>query len=77
MMTQHNKVAAAMIYHPFLMICILILALKASTNLNIIVPFIAVPTGRLEEDRGLGVGVGVKAFDDLDDIGGGLKFGKT
>ena len=41
MMTQHNKVAAEMIHHPLLMICILIVTLLASTKLNIIAPFIA------------------------------------
>ena len=30
-----------MIYHPLLMICILIVTLLASTNLSIIAPFIA------------------------------------
>ena len=39
MMTQHNNVADAMIYHPPLMICILIVTLLATTNL--IAPFIA------------------------------------
>ena len=41
MMTQHNKVAARMIYHPLLMISILIVTLLASTNLSITAPFIA------------------------------------
>ena len=41
MMTQHNKVAARMIYHPLLMISILIVTLLASTNLSIIAPLIA------------------------------------
>ena len=41
MMTQPNKLAAAMIYQPFLMICILIVTLLASTNLSFIAPLIA------------------------------------
>ena len=41
MMTQHNKVAAEMIHHPLLMICIFIVTLLASTNLSITAPFIA------------------------------------
>ena len=39
MMTQQNKVAAAMIYQPFRMIYILILTLLASTSLSFIAPF--------------------------------------
>ena len=41
MMTQHNKVVATMIYHPLLMISILIANLFPRTNLSIIAPFIA------------------------------------
>ena len=41
MMTQQNKVAVSMIYHPLLMISILTLTLLAGTNLSIIAPFIA------------------------------------
>ena len=41
MMAQHNKVAATMIYHPLLMIYILIVTLLDSTKLSIIAPFIA------------------------------------
>ena len=41
MMTQHNNVAAAMIYHPFLMICIVLITRLSSINLSIIAPFIA------------------------------------
>ena len=43
MMTEQNdnKVTAAMIYHPFHMIYILIVTLLASTNLSFIAPFIA------------------------------------
>ena len=41
MMTQHNKVVATMIYHPLLMISILIVTLLASTNLSIAAPSIA------------------------------------
>ena len=41
MKTQQNKLAAAMIYHPLLMISILIESELASKNLNIIAPFIA------------------------------------
>ena len=41
MMTQHNKVVATMIYHPLLMISILIVTLLPRTNLSIIAPFIA------------------------------------
>ena len=41
MMTPHNKVAAEMIHHPLLMICIFIVTLLASTNLSITAPFIA------------------------------------
>ena len=42
MMAQHNKVAAIMIiYHPLLMIYILIVTLLDSTKLSIIAPFIA------------------------------------
>ena len=40
-MTQHDKVTATMIYHPLLMLCILIVTLLASTNLSITAPFIA------------------------------------
>ena len=36
MMAQHNKVAATLIYHPLLMIYILIVTLLASTKLRII-----------------------------------------
>ena len=41
MMTQHDKVAAEMIHHPLLMICIFIVTLLASRNLSITAPFIA------------------------------------
>ena len=41
MMTQHNNVAAAMIYHPFLMICIVLITRLSSINLSIIAHFIA------------------------------------
>ena len=41
MMTQQNKVAAAMIYHPLLIIRILMVTLLASTNLSFIAPLIA------------------------------------
>ena len=41
MMTQHNKLAATMIYHPPLMIYVLIVTQLASTKLSIIAPFIA------------------------------------
>ena len=41
MMTQQNKVATAMIYHPLLAISILIVTLLASTNLSIMAPCIA------------------------------------
>ena len=40
MMTQHNKVSAAMTYHPLLSIFILIVTLLVSTNLSFIAPFI-------------------------------------
>ena len=40
-MTQRNKVTAAMIYHPLLIICILMVTLLASTNLSFIAPLIA------------------------------------
>ena len=40
-MTQHNKVAATMIYYTLLMIYILILILLASPKLSIIASFIA------------------------------------
>ena len=40
-MTQHIKVADTMIYHPLLMIYILIVTLLDSTKLSIIAPFIA------------------------------------
>ena len=36
MMTQHDKVGAAMIYHPLLMIFTLIVTPLASTNISII-----------------------------------------
>ena len=35
-MTQHDKVSAAMIYHPLLILCFLSVTLLASTNLSII-----------------------------------------
>ena len=41
MMTQHDKVGAAMIYHPLLMIFTLIVTPLASTNISIIAPLIA------------------------------------
>ena len=40
-MTQHSKVAATMICHPLLIICVLKVTLLASTNLSIIAPFVA------------------------------------
>ena len=42
-MTQHSKVAATMICHPLLIICVLKLTVLASTNLNIIATFDAGP----------------------------------
>ena len=41
MITQHSKVAATMIWHPLLIICILKVTLLATTNLSNIAPFIA------------------------------------
>ena len=41
MMTQHDNVGAAMIYHPILMISILIVTLLPMTNLSIIATFSA------------------------------------
>ena len=40
-MTQHDKVSFAMIYHILLILCFLAVILLASTNLSIIAPFIA------------------------------------
>ena len=39
MITKHSKVAATMIWHPLLIICILKVTLLATTNLSNIAPF--------------------------------------
>ena len=57
------------------MVCILIVTVLASTNLSIIAPFIVGLS--LGPSWAVAGGIGVKAFNDLDDTGGGSKIWKN